>query len=279
MKVDCYAWRGTVDVLIAKGEQAFREDKEAEQGASMWGGVIVACMILFIVLLVIAIVSETAFFAFLAAGFLVTMVVAIVMAVRHKRHDLDNGKLGTLLKLLSVLRADVPARSELEVKVDFRDYRSGGQLTGKEGGWLSSVKTYKYRHAWLEMKLALVDKSRVRFSISDDVTRKEKSKRKYTKVNERRSSEVTVTVDLDDRYVDAKKLAGRLSASRSPLGMKLVSVTGEGTVLRAVAESGDCRVVTGRHGATTTGAEHRVDGDSVLKLMLWVWHGLGAPAA
>ena len=108
------------------------------------------------------------------------------------------------------------------------------------------------------------------------MTRKEKSKRKYTKVNERKSAEITVTVDFDDRYGGSAKVVERLKASGSPMRMSLKSLSAEGTVVKAVVESNDLRVLTGRYGATTTGDENRVDGDTVLKLLLWIWQGLGA---
>lgn len=199
------------------------------------------------------------------------LVAGIVCAFRWRHYhtlDLDDRKLQAVLKLLRVLRADVPHREPLDLTVDLRDYRHGGRLLLREGSWFgSNVK--KYGHAWLRLGARLADGNRITVLLSDRVIRRQKrksagGKTKY-KVVERCWSEVTVSLRLDKHYRPVERLVGRLRSRSAPvlLAVRSVSASPEGA-----------RVDASLRTPVFTTPAALADGDVVLSAIRWLYGGL-----
>ena len=270
MQVGSYTLQGTADVLLRQLEAAERRDNEAEVKAKRYGCTTAFCLVFGIVLSVIGIG-----FPLLLLLSLPMVVAGFVFAVkysREKKHDLDDRKLEAALRVVKVLRADIPAQEEIGLKLDFRGYRAGGRLVTKEGGWFSSLKVYDYEHAWFDFTAKLADGNVVALAVTEEVTRKEKSKRKYTKVRERISSEVSLSVKL--REGDAAQVQARLAGA--PPGLAVRRCGGQGAHLRVSLEGGQSISTQGRGSASTNGRP--LDGDTLLGALLWVYGGIAPPA-
>lgn len=271
MKVDAYALKGTADVLLRQLEAADRSDTEAETRARRFGCAGAALLVSGIVCLPVS----AAFPPLLALGglLIVAAIVFLVKRSRAKKFDLDDRKLEAATRVLRVLRTDIPKDEVVQLGLDFRDYRVGGKLVNKEGGWLSSIKVYDYEHAWFALSARLADGNVVSLAVTDEISRKEKSKRKYTQVRERTSSDLSLVIKL--REGDAPSVRARLDGT--PPGLAIKRLVGEGPHFRAFFTGGRALSTTGRGGSSSTNGEP-LGADALLGALLWVYGGI-APAA
>ena len=74
---------------------------------------------------------------------------------------------------------------------------------------------YDYEHAWFELSARLADGNVVSLGVRQEITRKEKSKRKYTKVRERVSSDIALSMKL--REGSAEDVRAHAKAALLPL--------------------------------------------------------------
>ena len=284
MRIDRYEYRDRADRLIAFFEAAARRDSQAERKRRLFGRLAIglglaSCMglgpangLIAVGLIALGLRDSLArgIGGFALAPLAIAAVVCAVLWNKHRQHDLDNRKLWAVLRVLKALRADVPRGTPMRLKVDFRDYQRA-ELRGKTGDAAS------YHQTWLEAETTLADESRLRLSLTDDVRRKERRKRKYTKVRERLASEALFEVRPAGRYGDAAAIAARLQATPAPQGLSLSSATARGRWLRVVLETPPARRVTGRGGsATMTGA--LADADTLLRGLRFVWAGFRSSA-
>jgi hypothetical protein len=268
MRADAYKLKGTADILLRQLEAADRSDHEAERKAKRFG-----CMgALLLVLGVISLPFSAGVpeLLILTAILVPAGIVSLVFRAKAAKFDLDDRKLDAALRLLRVLRTDIPANEVIELGVDFRDYRQGGRLLNKDGGVFSSTKVYEYEHAWLALSARLADGNVVSLAVTDEISRKEKSKRKYTKVRERTSSDVSLSIKL--REGDAPSVRARLSGA--PPGLALKRLVGEGPHFRASFVGGQALSTSGR-GSSSQG--ELLGADALLGALLWVYGGI-APA-
>jgi hypothetical protein len=268
MRVDAYRLKGTADVLLRQLEAADRSDHEAERKAKRFGRMGALFLVLGVISLPFSAGVQELFF--LTAILVVAGIVSLVIRAKATKFDLDDRKLDAALGLLKVLRTDISANEVIELGVDFRDYRAGGRLINKDGGWLSSLKVYDYEHDWFHITARLADGNVVSMSVTDEISRKEKSKRKYTKVRERTSSDVSLSIKL--REGDAPSIRARLSGA--PPGLAIKRLVGEGPHFRASFVGGQTLSTSGR-GSSTQGEP--LGGDALLGALLWVYGGI-APA-
>ena len=284
MRVGHHVFEETPDALLARAkalsvsdDRAERMQKHALVGCAVSG---VLAMIVFFAGILLGGVWYTAMnwavptAAILAFGGIVG---GIVVYAWYRRYDLDDRKVATLRTVVTMLRADVPSAGRVHVDVDFRDYRKG-RLVRKEGGFFSSHKSYVYAHPWLTVESPLADGSRLRLSVDDHVKRKEKSKRKWTKVRESARSRVAITLRLGKGHADAAAVAARLQATSAPAQSSLLSVQARGRTLAVALRSRPAGRVNSRRGGTDDAALAPTDGESLLQMLRWVYGGLAASA-
>lgn len=264
MRVDTYTFHERADLLVRRLEKAGVEDKAAER-KSKW-------LAIFTVFTwiggVITLFTAPPLFFVLAVPITFT-----ILLVRTKRHDLDDRKLATALKFIRVLGADIPQEALVDLRIDFRDHRKGGRLVSKEGGMMGP-KVFQYEHAWLAAKVRLADGNELQVAVTADVTRKEKPKRKYTKVRERWFESVEISAKLKDIYGDAAAIAATLKASGPPKGMTVRRVDGAEGRVRAVFETSEFREQIGRAGSSFVGESNRINGDFLLGALVWFYRGI-----
>ena len=267
MKAEKLQLAGKVDDLLGRLANIHREDKEAERQAKKYG-------ILGIVCLVGAFLSAfTGLLPLVAAG-AVGAVVFFVLRSSHKSHDLEDRKIDVPTKVLSVLRADLPKDAPVELTVDFRDYRKGGQLLSEDRGFFKPVSVYRYDHEWLEVKAKLVDGTAVSLRAAEQVTRKEKRKRKYTKVSERKVGRVEADVSLSRKRYSELDVSRQLASARPPVPLRVKTAVQKGSHVSAVLVAPEARHVTGRGGLQATGQE--LGARELLNSLLWIFDAVGA---
>lgn len=265
MKIDRYQLEGTADTLLAQVSAMKASDDTAEKKTSLWsGGCVVSVISAFASFWLFDVVGPwAAILTVFGVGF---GILCGVKMTKYKEMDLEDRKVETLQKLLSVLRADVPAVQPLKVEVDFRDYVKAGEQK-EPGSW---------SHTWLRTTTSLADGTAVALALGEDVKRKERRKRKYTKVKERITGEAAVELRLARQYGDAAAVAERLKSLPAPAGYAVAGVAGSGRRLHAALRTAPCNRLTARTGPSVTGK--LPDADTMLVALRWAYRAL-APNA
>jgi hypothetical protein len=276
MRVDRYAFQDPVGPLLARLDRAAVSDKAAERLKSRWTGF--GC--LGIALVVAGIVGGAAaglpvLFAIAVLG-LPVAVVCFVKAARHGRHDLDDRKLASARRLLALLRADIPKEWPVAIEVDFRPYDKTEPLE-KTGGRFGP-KAFRYEQRWLQLRANLADGTALVVSLTDRVSRKEKPKRKRTKVSETFVTLAALSLRLDKRYGDASAAASRLAGTSPDPAWRVRFCRGRGRVLKATLATPAGRRVQNR-GTTANGMDGIGNADTLLRSLRWIYAGLASPRA
>ncbi len=204
-------------------------------------------------------------------------IVLLVAFLRERRFDLDNRKLATVTRFLGVVEADTPKSRPVSLSIDFRDTRKAGKrLAGKGvGGVFSAVRVARYSHAWLEMSGTLADGSWWRFQVVDRVTRKEKRKRKYTKV--RQTTRSVILFELRPKPSRGVKIEELVAVLRgrippNPLAIRRIGLRGDR--VSAVLLSPPWTITSGPAPASTEPGRNAVNGDTLLEILMWGYDGL-----
>lgn len=281
MQVDAYQLRSKMLPLLRRFEAAQAGDDEAEKrirklgctaGLLGLGG--------FLGIFVAAWAADQGWgfvFVFPVAAILAAIVYG-VKAARHMKYDLDDRRLEAVVRLLRMLRADTPSSAEVQLGVDFRDYQKGGSLEGQgsEGG----SRTARYRQEWLSLEGVLADGTQYRIAAIDAVSRKERRKRKYTKVKERIVGTVQLQLRLKSaKYGDAASVAAALQQSRPRPPLQVRSVRATGNRVAASLVTGPYVKINARRSTPTSGEENLIDGEALLAAMLWAYDGIGRSLA
>jgi hypothetical protein len=285
MRVDAYELTGKALPLLRRFEAAHGSDKEAEARARKLGIRAALCgagafLSLFLGGLLAASFDTPLGFLLLPV-FLVAMIVLLVKRSKVKKFDLDDRKLDAVTRVLRMLSVDIPPESDVGLRVDFRSYQEGGTKSDEQkSGTFGSVKSTKYTHPWLRLGGVLVDGTRYQLDVVDAVARKEKRKRKYTKVKERIHSSIQLQLRLrPDRYGSSEAVAQQLQGVAPPRPLQLKAVRATGPKLEAVLQTPLYSNVKGRYQPAEQGKENLVTADMLLQTMLWAYDGIGRSLA
>lgn len=278
MKIDRYVWEDRAEHLLALIHRAQGEDDTAEKLHKRWFGFGCLGVVVTVGSLVATFALEQWLFAIVAVVALVLCVLAFIRARAHGTHDLDDRKLTSARRVVSVLRADVPAGWPLGLEVDFRPYVEGGVVVEQTGSRFGP-RSAKYTHQWLVLRANLADGSSVVASLADKVSRKEKPKRKRTKVAETYVTRASVTVRLGKRHGTAEAVAQRLAGTTPAGPSSVVSLEGRGRVVHAVVAAPIGRKLVNRS-TSESNMDQLATGDTLLQTLHWLYGGVAAsPAA
>jgi hypothetical protein len=170
------------EALLTRFSAAWVHDKAVERNAKRYTWLAVACVI-------VAIVSMGVFGApviGVPAG--VLLVVFAILAFRYHRLDIEDRKLQTVMRVLKMLRADIPRDQRVSLTVDLRPFTAGARE--KKGN------VTRYQHRWLELTTTLADGNTITLGVIDRV--KQKSKRRGTRTLAH--SDVRIAVRFAKRY-------------------------------------------------------------------------------
>jgi len=180
-----------------------------------------------------------------------------------------------------MLRADTPMQSDVELELDLREYKEGGELVDqqKEGG-SGGVRNFRYQHSWLALTGALADGTRYRLAVSETVNRKEKPKRKgRVKLKERTAGSVQLQLrPKPGKYGPPESIVEALQQTPPQPPLALKSVRAAGPRLAATLVTGQHVKVTARRNSGEQGEENVVKSDALLSALLWAYDGLGRAA-
>jgi hypothetical protein len=282
MTVDLHRLSGTCEELLRQLEEARASDKWAEGRKKLFLGLAIGAGVsgflsMFIgppLLEGLGLSPALALLMMVALG--VTAIVMIVLRFKYNKYDLDDRKLDTVAQFLEIIRADTGGGDAVELSVDFRDYLKGG--TCLEAG--GSGKSGKYSHPWLEVAGGLVDGTRYRIAVEERIGRKERRKRKYTKIKEKISAIVSIQLRLKaQRYGDSQGVAAALQQLRPPAGLSIKSIVPRGQSLSLVLLGDTMVKVKGRYGLSVPEPGLELDGAVLLQALLWAYDGIARGAS
>jgi hypothetical protein len=269
MERQAYSLEGAAQQLLGDLDLAQAQDKIAERQKDRWRqlgclGIAVAFLSIF------GLALSNAALAVTVAG-VVVGVAGFVVAGRRGRFDVDDRKLGSARRLIRVLQADIPASWPIGLTLDLRPYDKAGPPVEED----KAARRRRWEQTWLELRANLADGCSVVALLRDEVSRKEKPKRKRTKVAERFATEATVKLHLARQYGDAEALVSRLQAAPQGHEWTVVSCRGRGRALwLTVAPPTGLRV--SNRSTTVRGMDKLADGDTLLQALHWVYGEIAA---
>lgn len=99
--------------------------------------------------------------------------------------DLDDRRLAMVSGVLKTFAPELSPKREVSLLADFTSHHL---VTPDEDDGHASVR----RHRWLTLTLPLMDSTTVRVSVNTQLKRKQRAKRKYTKIKDKITDQITV---------------------------------------------------------------------------------------
>ena len=284
MKVDLHQVSGPCHSLLARFNGAHESDRWAEGKKKLFAGLGLSGLICGGLMTCFGGSAEIGALVAAGVGLLVAGVVLFIVRVRYLAFDLDDRKLATVVQFLRIIQADTRPRDLLRVRIDFRGYEKGGQQTANEkisqGFFSQDIRVKKFFQAWLKVSGLLADGTRYEVEVADHINRKEKPKRKYTKVKEKTASVITIRLKLrQERYGDPGAVSAALAQLQPPPGLTVKSVVHRAQNLSIVLVGDTTVTVKARYGTETPAQGLEVTGNEVLQAMLWAYDGISRGAA
>ena len=190
------------DEVIAELKVLGQLDKTTEQlrrGLAFRGGFSIAGAVL-LFLLAIPTFGITLILAF---PLLVYGILQLFQRSSLANYDVPDRMYLAPINMLEKLSADIPPGQPVDVKIDFNHYHNPKYEQSSEGGFLSAVKTGKYEIMWFELSGCLMEGTKFRVRIAQNIKRKSKAKKRGTKVTESyREKYNLMLVPAADRYMD-----------------------------------------------------------------------------
>jgi hypothetical protein len=209
-------------------------DRENEPLARKWSTICIVAGILCVVSIPLI---------FLAGLGLILLVPSLILLVfgwlkynKFSRLDLYDRRHEIPARLITYLSADMAPDAPLAVTIDFNSYHNKRYKTGQVSeGW--SVKKYQYELPWFTIRGQLVDGSKFRMKITQDVKRKEKRKRKSTKVTETSREKLNLLIAVKPtRYPQVANFPRLMSQAQPPAQLQVAQtkVNGNRILLQAL---------------------------------------------
>jgi hypothetical protein len=182
----------------------------------------------------------------------------------HQKTDIENKRYELAAELLRYLGADIKPETEVDLRIDFHSHLTPGFQTEKVG------YSSKYELPWLNMAGKFADGNRFEFAAELNVKRKEKPKRKYTKVKEDASQDLTLELALRNPPPDAALFNHLANIPPPPLDRYRAQVREGKLILKGSTSTR--RTTTGRHGSTNTTNGAMAEREEFLRLFLTAYH-------
>lgn len=220
-----YEQKATCNQLAQELAVVSAFDQEAERQSKRWGGWLAA----YVVGTILSI-----FAVFFAANTKVMPVVIVVVVAaiacvfgaiycgRHwlkwSRRNIENRRYELLSELIRLLSIDIGPQTPVEVVLNGNDYHKPEYLSVPMDGSFSAAGTNAYRLPWLSVSGEFLDGNRFELTATQYVKRKERRKRKYTKVKEAVRERVEVELRCKrQRYSGWDRLPYVLRSIKLPL--------------------------------------------------------------
>jgi hypothetical protein len=254
-------------VIVSELEKLFASDKVVERKIKIYTGSLIISIILTIIgfiLIPVIIIG------------IIALIISIVQLVRYRKQNIEDRKLLTGLKLAQILGIDLKKNSPLDISISFDNYLEHGKpLRGNKS-------LGKYLVTWLQAHGRLADSTVFDLKVHQKVSRKERRKRKYTKVKEVFNEIVSLNLrPISEDFPKLDQYPQALQKQRQQtinMGKKVYPLD----IRRAVVRNGTIRLmatarpymkVTGR-GVQENGKENLVDGDTLLLFIIEAYAAL-----
>lgn len=256
-------------------------DKEAERQSKRWGGRIAISVIVAIGGVVGTFFSAANEMPALIFVSVVAIVIGIAGAIycgihyaRWSRRNIEDRRYLLLQDLVAHLSCDMAPDAPLEVELNGNDYHRPEFRSTGDGQSMAASGATSYRLPWLSLAGQLLDGHRFRITATQLVKRKERRKRKYTKVKEAVCERVDVEVRCKpQKFARWEMLPAMLKQQKLdiPLQDWDLQVTGERVTLSGVMPR--AVKVTGR-GTTGSLDEGQLSAPAVLGLFVLLYRAL-----
>lgn len=257
-----------------------RTDAVREAHSRKAGG---GCMITFLL-------GIGSFFLFSAVPLLggVAAVAAVVTGVGAARHfaakqklekiDLDAPRLAAAEGLLKLLAEDLSPKKPLNLTLQHGPCDTFGKKLSEEAGSVfGSVRISEHEDDWFELSGTMTDGSVFRLRVCCHLKRKAKPKRKYTKISDRITDEVVLSLRVPQSdYPDLQSFGLRIPREQfsRQTGMHIKRVAVRGPVIRLSAVTGAQMKRTARGGTQSLGTEHAISGSKLMGLFACTYAAL-----
>lgn len=258
--------QGSPAAMLMRCQALHAADKVAERRKKLYTGLGIGALALTFLSMFAAGVSEVFEIFFVALGAGVLAAVMFTLRVVFGRADVDDRKLHVVSHLVEVLRPELHKKRPVKMWVDFRGYERAKPQQDTTG-FLRSSGSKVFVKRWLRMTFVLLDGTQVALQARSTCKRKQKAKRKYTKIKDTVTDELEVFVRPPSNVaLDPSATARVQGALRPPRGPMPVArgVKIKPRVLQASFRWGPGRRLRGRGGWSSTGLERLLDGDAAL---------------
>ena len=280
-KTGVYKSTNTAAGVLWELAEVKRLDKEAESRISRWTGPVVLSVLALIGALIWCFVSAQSgdvgvaplvLLGLSVGGFIFSMV-----KKNSGQADIEDHRYFVMQDLVRFLACDMADDQLLKAFVDFGPYNDSKNLTDEGGGMFSGVKTRKYGFSWANLKGRLLDGTRFRLEATRLVKRKEKSKRKYTKVTENFSDRVDLTLAVRPKNVPfLQAAADRLRVRSVYNGLTIRQVKVQDNKLMLQAMTPPLTRVQSRYNTTNPEADRNtINHHQLLGLFLACYDSIG----
>jgi hypothetical protein len=260
-----------------------------EQKRNKWLTALVICVILMILGVVGIIIAANATAKPGAGngnpwlGVMILATVAAVMAVvvcavqmmKAGRLILDRRRFQLAAEVVRHLACDMGRTAPVQLTLDYNRYHQPGYRTS--AGQVGSSQVSSYELPWLSLGATLLDGNSLQIETRMFVKRKERAKRKYTKVKEMLWEGVTLTLKVKGSNSEGmERLPEFLRTPRLPPGAVMKKAKVEGTRLTLEVETQRQQRLKDRSSTTNADADqHLADGHVILMMCLAAYHALG----
>ena len=180
------------------------------------------------------------------------------------RLDIDDRKLRTVMRLLRILRADIPRAAPVTLTVDLRRY-----VDADPQPRLATVA--RYRHAWLTLTAPLADGNVVTLALTDHIKRKRKRKRTVEVCFTR----IRLAARLSKRYRPVDGVLARLSPRVAPPPLRVLRV-GRLAGRAGSPRASDARLRAVFESPRVGDVGALPEADALLQTLGWLYGGLAA---
>jgi len=269
MKTGLYHLEGPPTQVLSQLEAARSQDLQAERKGFNFG--CAAAILLLVGIVSFAASEEFKWLIPVGIVCLVACVASFVWAARAQAHNLEDERILAPLRLLQILRTDLPPDRPIRLKVDFRDYPNRDFQVARQGGLRSGQQT-TYRQSWLELQARLADGGRLRLEVTRQAQRLDYWKTGGGKTRRRFKDKVQdrVALQLQVPGLDLADLVANLRPGL-PLGLTGRTMQVQGDTVRMEVLTPRAR----RNVRLNLEAEHLATGDRLLALLAWTYQGVG----
>jgi hypothetical protein len=196
-----------------------------------------------------------------------------IMKARYGRLNLNNRRYTLASELVRHLSRDMAPDSLLDLTVDFNSYHQKQYCTSQ---WSWNASSFAFALPWLTLKGAFLDGNRFRLAATLVAKRKDRRKRKYTKVKKSFREKISLSIVVKaKRYPNLQRFDQLIQQVRLPQGVHLQHATTLGNRI-TVQVMTDCkrRVTRGADIKGDEACQRLIDHHTILGLFLAIYHCL-----